>query len=57
MTDRMRKLTAGNPALDKLANAHLLGLVEPPEITNMAPFSRPANPAWSPGRSIRWTAA
>ena len=29
MTDRVRKLVAGNAALDKLANAHLLGLIEP----------------------------
>jgi NAD(P)-dependent dehydrogenase (short-subunit alcohol dehydrogenase family) len=38
MTDRVRKLMAGNAALDKLANAHLLGLIEPPDIANMALF-------------------
>src|SRR6202789_4115648 len=27
MTDRVRKLVAGNSALDKLANSHLLGLI------------------------------
>ena len=31
MTDRVRKLVAGNTALDKLANSHLLGLIEAPE--------------------------
>jgi NAD(P)-dependent dehydrogenase (short-subunit alcohol dehydrogenase family) len=38
MTDRVRKLMVGNVALDKLANAHLLGLIEPPDIANMALF-------------------
>jgi NAD(P)-dependent dehydrogenase (short-subunit alcohol dehydrogenase family) len=38
MTDRVRNLMAGNAALDKLANAHLLGLIEPPDIANMALF-------------------
>ena len=38
MTERVRKLVAGNPALDKLANSHLLGLIEPEDIANMAVF-------------------
>ena len=38
MTDRVRKLMAGNAAIDKLANAHLLGLIEPTDIANMALF-------------------
>jgi NAD(P)-dependent dehydrogenase (short-subunit alcohol dehydrogenase family) len=38
MTDRVRKLMAGNTALDRLASAHLLGLIEPPDIANMALF-------------------
>jgi NAD(P)-dependent dehydrogenase (short-subunit alcohol dehydrogenase family) len=38
MTDRVRKLLSGNPALDKLASSHLLGLIEPPDIANMALF-------------------
>ena len=38
MTDRVRGLMAGNAALDKLANSHLLGLIEPPDIANMALF-------------------
>jgi NAD(P)-dependent dehydrogenase (short-subunit alcohol dehydrogenase family) len=36
MTDRVRRLMVGNPALDKMANAHLLGLIEPADIANMA---------------------
>jgi NAD(P)-dependent dehydrogenase (short-subunit alcohol dehydrogenase family) len=36
MTERVRKLVAGNAALDKLANSHLLGLIEPTDIANMA---------------------
>jgi NAD(P)-dependent dehydrogenase (short-subunit alcohol dehydrogenase family) len=38
MTDRVRKLVAGNAALDKLANSHLLGLIEPEDIADMALF-------------------
>ena len=38
MTDRVRGLMAGNVALDRLANAHLLGLIEPPDIANIALF-------------------
>ncbi len=38
MTDRVRKLVAGNSALDKLANSHLVGLIEPEDIASMALF-------------------
>ena len=38
MTARVRKLTAGNAALDRLANSHLLGLIEAPDIAHMAVF-------------------
>jgi NAD(P)-dependent dehydrogenase (short-subunit alcohol dehydrogenase family) len=38
MTDRVKKLVAGNAALGKLANSHLLGLIEPEDIANMALF-------------------
>ena len=38
MTDRVRKLVAGNTALDKMAQAHLLGLIEPEDIAAMALF-------------------
>ncbi len=38
MTDRVRKLVAGNTALDKLAHSHLLGLIEPEDIAAMALF-------------------
>jgi len=38
MTERVRKLVAGNAALDKLANSHLVGLIEPQDIAHMAVF-------------------
>jgi NAD(P)-dependent dehydrogenase (short-subunit alcohol dehydrogenase family) len=38
MTERVKKLVAGNTALGKLANSHLLGLIEPEDIANMALF-------------------
>jgi NAD(P)-dependent dehydrogenase (short-subunit alcohol dehydrogenase family) len=38
MTDRVKQLVAGNTALEKLANSHLLGLIEPEDIANMALF-------------------
>jgi NAD(P)-dependent dehydrogenase (short-subunit alcohol dehydrogenase family) len=38
MTDRVKKLVAGNAALDKMAKAHLLGLIEPEGIAAMALF-------------------
>lgn len=38
MTDRVRRLVAGNDALDRLANSHLLGLIEPEDIAHMAVF-------------------
>jgi NAD(P)-dependent dehydrogenase (short-subunit alcohol dehydrogenase family) len=38
MTARVRALVAGNPALDKLAQSHLVGLIEPEDIANMAVF-------------------
>ena len=38
MTERVAKLVAGNPTLDKLADSHLLGLIEPEDIANMALF-------------------
>jgi NAD(P)-dependent dehydrogenase (short-subunit alcohol dehydrogenase family) len=36
MTDRVRRLVAGNLALGKLADSHLLGLIEPEDIAHMA---------------------
>ena len=36
MTDRVKKLMAGNPAIDKLAQSHLLGLIQPEDIANAA---------------------
>ncbi len=38
MTDRVKTLVAGNPALDKLAQSHLLGLIEPDDIAAAALF-------------------
>jgi NAD(P)-dependent dehydrogenase (short-subunit alcohol dehydrogenase family) len=38
MTDRVKKLVAGNAALDRLANSHLVGLIEPQDIAHMALF-------------------
>jgi NAD(P)-dependent dehydrogenase (short-subunit alcohol dehydrogenase family) len=38
MTDRVRALVAGNPSLSKLAESHLVGLIEPEDIANMAVF-------------------
>jgi NAD(P)-dependent dehydrogenase (short-subunit alcohol dehydrogenase family) len=38
MTDRVRALVAGNASLTKLADSHLLGLIEPEDIANMAVF-------------------
>jgi NAD(P)-dependent dehydrogenase (short-subunit alcohol dehydrogenase family) len=38
MTERVKKLVAGNAALDKLANSHLLGLIEAQDIAHMALF-------------------
>ena len=36
MTARVKRLVAGNTALQKLADSHLLGLIEPEDIANMA---------------------
>ena len=36
MTERVRKLMAGNPAIEKLAQSHLLGLLEPEDVANAA---------------------
>lgn len=38
ITDRVRPLLAGNPALAKMADSHLLGLIEPEDIASMALF-------------------
>jgi NAD(P)-dependent dehydrogenase (short-subunit alcohol dehydrogenase family) len=36
MTDRVKQLIAGNAALTRLADSHLLGLIEPADIANAA---------------------
>jgi NAD(P)-dependent dehydrogenase (short-subunit alcohol dehydrogenase family) len=38
MTPRVRRLMEGNAAIDKLARSHLLGLIEPEDIADMAVF-------------------
>jgi NAD(P)-dependent dehydrogenase (short-subunit alcohol dehydrogenase family) len=38
MTDRVKKLAAGNPAVDRVAKSHLLGLIEPADIADAAVF-------------------
>jgi NAD(P)-dependent dehydrogenase (short-subunit alcohol dehydrogenase family) len=38
MTDRVRALIAGNSGLTKLVDSHLVGLIEPEDIANMAVF-------------------
>jgi NAD(P)-dependent dehydrogenase (short-subunit alcohol dehydrogenase family) len=38
MTDRVKALVAGNAALGKLADSHLVGLIEPEDIASMALF-------------------
>lgn len=38
MTERVRKLVASNAALSRMADSHLLGLIEPQDIANMALF-------------------
>jgi NAD(P)-dependent dehydrogenase (short-subunit alcohol dehydrogenase family) len=38
MTERVQKLMAGNAAIERLANSHLLGLIEPEDIANAAVF-------------------
>ncbi|MGH7152463.1 MAG: SDR family NAD(P)-dependent oxidoreductase, partial [Acetobacteraceae bacterium] len=36
MTDRVRRLMAGNEAIDRLAKSHLLGLIEPEDVAHAA---------------------
>ena len=36
MTERVKKLIAGNAALTRLADSHLLGLIEPADIASTA---------------------
>jgi NAD(P)-dependent dehydrogenase (short-subunit alcohol dehydrogenase family) len=38
MTERVKKLMAGNAAIDQLAKSHLLGLIAPEDIANAALF-------------------
>ena len=36
MTERVKKLMAGNPAIEKLARSHLLGLIQPEDVASAA---------------------
>jgi len=36
MTERVKKLMAGNPAIEKLAQSHLLGLIQPEDVASAA---------------------
>ena len=36
MTERVKKLMAGNPAIEKLAQSHLLGLIQPQDVAGAA---------------------
>jgi NAD(P)-dependent dehydrogenase (short-subunit alcohol dehydrogenase family) len=38
MTERVKRLMAGNAAIDQLAKSHLLGLIAPEDIANAALF-------------------
>jgi NAD(P)-dependent dehydrogenase (short-subunit alcohol dehydrogenase family) len=38
MTERVQRLMAGNPAIDRLARSHLLGLIQPDDIANAAVY-------------------
>jgi NAD(P)-dependent dehydrogenase (short-subunit alcohol dehydrogenase family) len=47
MTERVKKLIAGNAALTELADSHLLGLIEPPISPTWRFISPVTNLAWS----------
>ena len=36
MTERVKRLMAGNPAIDRLAQSHLLGLIQPEDVASAA---------------------
>jgi hypothetical protein len=55
MTERVKKLVAGNAALTRLADSHLLGLIEPTTSPAQRFISPVTNPAWSPAKSCRST--
>ena len=57
MTDRVRKLMAGNAALDRLAQSHLLGLIEPQDVANAALWLASDKSRMVTGQVCRWTAA
>ena len=56
MTDRVRRLVAGNLALGKLADSHLLGLIEPDDIALMALYLASDESRMVTAKSCRSTA-
>ena len=56
MTERVKRLVAGNAALTRLADSHLLGLIEPDDIASTALYFVVTNPASSPAKFGRSTA-
>jgi NAD(P)-dependent dehydrogenase (short-subunit alcohol dehydrogenase family) len=46
MTERVRRLVAGNAAMTKLADSHLLGLIEPGDIAQMALYLASDESRW-----------
>src|SRR5437762_270941 len=56
MTERVKRLVAGNTALTKLADSHLLGLIEPNDIASMALYLASDESRMVTGKSCRSTA-
>ena len=56
MTERVKRLIAGNAALTELADSHLLGVIEPGDIANMALYLASDEFAWSRAKFCRSTA-
>ena len=56
MTERVKKLVAGNAALTQLADSHLLGLIEPDDIALMALYLASDESRMATAKSCRSTA-
>jgi len=56
MTERVKKLVAGNAALTQLADSHLLGLIEPDDIALMALYLASDESRMVTAKSCRSTA-
>src|SRR5713101_2946774 len=57
MTERVKALVAGNTALQKLADSHLLGLIEPGDIAQCALYLASDESRMVTGQVLQWTAA